>query len=223
MSSRRPRLTRRRLFGLDRSGPAPAATQAGAPLHPFTIPNAIGFARAALIPAFLVIDLESRDGTSALAATLFAIVAWGDYADGIAARVTGQYSRLGAILDPIVDRALIIAGVIVCWDQNLLPRWALAVLLARELTMLIAGRFWLRRGLELRINWPGRVAVFPTMSGIFFGLVALRTLGSVLLYIGIALALVATLEYFRSGLAQLRAGGRPPGSDESAPAASSST
>jgi cardiolipin synthase len=214
---RRP-LSKRRLFGLDRSGPSPTATEAGQPLNPWTIPNAIGFVRAALIPVFLVLDLASRDGTDALPAALFAVIAWGDYADGIAARVTGQYSRLGALLDPIVDRALVIAGVVVCWDQGLLPRWALAVLLARELTMLIAGRFWLARGLELRINWPGRIAVAPTMSGIFFALVSLRTLGEVLLYIGIALAIVATAGYFRAGVAQLRAR-----ADESRHSASSST
>lgn len=216
MNARR-RLTRRRLLGLDRSGPPPSETRAGEPLRPWTIPNAIGLLRAALIPVFLVIDLASRDGTDALAAALFAVVAWGDYADGIAARLTGQYSRLGALLDPIVDRALVIAGVVVCFDQRLLPRWALAVLLARELTMLIAGRLWLARGLDLRINWPGRIAVFPTMSAIFFALVGLRTLGAVLLYLGLALAIVATALYFRSGAAQLRA------RDDSAPAVSSST
>src|SRR6266481_4449124 len=80
------------------------------------------------------------------------------------------------------------------------------------------GRFWLRRGLELRINWPGRIAVAPTMSGIFFGLVGLRTLGAVLLYVGLALAIFATVQYFRSGIAQLRAA-----ADESGHAASSST
>jgi cardiolipin synthase (CMP-forming) len=218
VSRRRRRITRRRLLGLDRSGPPPRATEKGQPLHPWTIPNAIGFVRAGLIPVFLVLDLVSRDGTDALAATLFAVVAWGDYADGIAARVTGQYSRLGALMDPVVDRALVIAGVIVCWDHDLLPRWALIVLFARELTMLIAGRFWLRRGLELRINWPGRIAVAPTMSGIFFGLVGLRTLGAVLLYVGLALAIFATVQYFRSGIAQLRAA-----ADESGHAASSST
>jgi phosphatidylglycerophosphate synthase len=84
--------------------------------------------------------------------------------------------------------------------------------------MLIAGRFWLRRGLELRINWPGRIAVAPTMSGIFFGLVGLRALGAVLLYVGLALAIFATVQYFRSGIAQLRAA-----ADESGHAASSST
>jgi cardiolipin synthase len=204
VSARRRRLSKRRLLGLDRSGPPPRATLAGEPLHPWTIPNAIGYARAALIPAFLAIDLLSRDGTDALAATLFALVAWGDYADGIAARVTGQYSRLGALLDPIVDRALVIAGVVVCWSQDLLPHWALALLLARELTMLIAGRFWLKRGLELQINWPGRVAVAPTMSGIFFGLVGLRTVGAIFLYVGLALAIFATVRYFSSGIAQLR-------------------
>ena len=64
---------------------------------------------------------------------LFAVIGWADYADGIAARVTGQYSRLGALLDPIVDRLLVLSGVVVCWHFELLPRWALAVLAAREL------------------------------------------------------------------------------------------
>ncbi len=37
---------------------------------------------------------------------LFAVIGWSDYLDGIAARVTGQYSRMGALLDPLVDRLL---------------------------------------------------------------------------------------------------------------------
>ena len=49
-----------RLFGLDRSGPPPTQTQAGQPLRPWTLPNAIGFARLALIPVFLVVALSQR-------------------------------------------------------------------------------------------------------------------------------------------------------------------
>ena len=78
-------------------------------------PNAIGFTRLALIPVFLVVELSSGDGTGALGATLFAVIAWGDYADGVAARVTGQYSRLGALMDPVTDRLLVVSGVVVCW------------------------------------------------------------------------------------------------------------
>ena len=101
--------------GLDRSGPPPPQTLAGAPLRPWTMPNAIGFVRLALIPVFLVVALSSHDGTGAGPATLFAVIGWGDYADGIAARVTRQYSRLGALMDPVTDRLLVISGVVVCW------------------------------------------------------------------------------------------------------------
>jgi cardiolipin synthase len=202
---RPPRLTVARLFGLDRSGPPPPQTQSGAPLNPWTIPNAIGFLRLALIPAFLVVSLSSRDGRDALAATLFAVIGWGDYADGIAARVTRQYSRLGALMDPVTDRLLVVCGVIVDWRFELLPRWALAVLAVRELAMLALGRYGLRRGVELRINWPGRLAVAPVMGALFFPMTGLKTLGEVLLYIGLALALIATVLYARTGLAALRA------------------
>ena len=130
---------------------------------------------------------------------LFAVIGWGDYADGIAARVTGQYSRLGALMDPVTDRLLVVSGVVVCWHFQLLPRWALAVLAARELAMLALGRYGLPRGVELRINWPGRLAVAPVMGAFFFAMVGLRTLGEVLLYVGLALALVATALYVRDG------------------------
>ena len=87
---------------------------------------------------------------------IFAVIAWSDYLDGIAARVTGQYSRLGALLDPLVDRLLIISGVAVCWYFELLPRWALAVLVARELFMIGLVRWGLRRRLDAKVNWLGR-------------------------------------------------------------------
>jgi phosphatidylglycerophosphate synthase len=199
----RSSLTFKRAVGLDRSGPLPAETAAGAPLHPWTIPNAIGFVRAALIPVFLILALSSDSGTDALPAIIFAVVAWGDYADGIAARLTGQYSRLGAILDPIVDRSLVLAGAIVCWKFELLPRWALLVLAAREAFMLAVGPFLVRRGVELKINWPGRISVFPIMSAIFFGLCGLTTLAEVLLYVGLALALTATFLYGRTAVREL--------------------
>jgi CDP-diacylglycerol--glycerol-3-phosphate 3-phosphatidyltransferase len=204
-----PRLTVRRLLGLDRSGPPPPQTESGQPLRPWTIPNAIGFTRLALIPVFLLLALSSEDGTGALIATLFAVIGWGDYADGIAARVTRQYSRLGALMDPVTDRLLVISGVVVCWHFQLLPRWALAVLAVRELAMVALARYALTRGAELRINWPGRLAVAPVMGAFFFAMCGLQGLGEVLLYIGLALALAASAMYLRSGFRQLRASSRP--------------
>ncbi len=195
-----------RLLGLDRSGPPPPQTRAGEPLRPFTIPNAIGFARLALIPVFLIVALSSDDGVGAPQAILFAVIGWGDYADGIAARASGQYSRLGALMDPVTDRLLVISGVVVAWHFELLPRWALALLAARELAMLAIARYGLAHGLELRINWAGRLAVAPVMGSLFFAMTGLRGLAEALLYAGLALAIAATVMYVRTGMRRMRTG-----------------
>jgi phosphatidylglycerophosphate synthase len=195
----RTRLTFRRLSGLDRSGPPPPETRRDAPWRPWTIPNAITYVRFALLPVFLVLALSSDSGTDALPAVLFALIGWGDYADGIAARVTGQYSKLGALLDPIIDRALVLSGVVVVWHFETLPRWALAVLAAREVVQLLYGQWALRHGIDLTVNWPGRAAVWPVMSALFFALVGLEDPAEVLLYLGIALSVWATALYIREG------------------------
>jgi CDP-diacylglycerol--glycerol-3-phosphate 3-phosphatidyltransferase len=200
----KPKLTFQRLFGLDRSGPPPPQTRKGAPLNPWTVPNAIGFLRLALIPVFVFVALSSSDGTGAWPAILFAVIAWTDYADGIAARITGQYSRLGTLMDPITDRLLILSGVVVVWNFELLPRWALAVLAARELAILALVRFGLKHDVDVTVNWPGRLAVWPIMSAIFAALVDLHTLAEVLLYIGLALALISFVMYAQLGLALRR-------------------
>ena len=154
----RGRLTLGRLSGLDRTGPPPPETQPGAPLRPWTIPNAIGYVRLALIPVFVVLAWGSG-GVDTTANVIFAAIGWGDYADGIAARLTGQYSRMGAMLDPLVDRLYIISGVVVCWHFELLPRWLLGILIAREVLMLLLAPLVLRAGVAVKINWWGRWGV----------------------------------------------------------------
>jgi cardiolipin synthase len=158
---------------------------------------------------FLVVAFSSDDGKDALAAILFAVIGWADYLDGFVARLTGQYSRLGALLDPIVDRLLVISGMVVCWHFSLLPRWAIAIAVARELFMLGLSRYGLRRGLELKINWPGRLAVAPTMGAPFFAMAGVEWLAEALLYIGIALSLTATVLYVRRGFHEIDARNEP--------------
>ena len=204
-AAHRARMTFRRLSGLDRSGPPPPETLSDQPWNVATIPNAIGFVRLALIPVFLVLALSSDSGTDALPAVIFAVISWSDYFDGIAARLTGQYSRFGALLDPFVDRLLVVSGVVVCWYFELLPRWAIGLLVLREVLLLVAGPLALRRGYQMKISWPGRAAVWPTMSAIFFALCGLATLAEILLYAGLALAWYAVVLYVRDGLAQLHA------------------
>lgn len=203
--SKRRRLTRKRLFGLDRSGPEDPRTRAGQPLRPFTLPNLIGYVRLAALPVFVYIAFESGDGRKAIATVIFLSVALGDLLDGFVARATGQYSRLGAILDPVVDRLTILSGVAVCWNFELLPRWALVLLAARELATLVLARYAIRRGADLEITWIGRIAVFLIMGGIFWSMVIDWPLIEIGFSLGVAISILATFLYGRSARDRIRA------------------
>jgi cardiolipin synthase len=76
--------------------------------------------------------------------------------------------------------------------------------------MVALTRYGIAHGIELRINWPGRLAVAPTMGAPFFAMLALHAVALVMLYVGMVLSLSATVLYVRSGLREIRArNGRP--------------
>jgi len=192
----------RRLVGLDRSGPEPPATRRGQPLRPLTVPNLIGYARLAAIPVFLYLALGSGDGRTVATAALYLAIAGGDYVDGLVARATGQYSRMGAILDPVVDRLTILAGVVVCWHFELLPRWALAALVVRELLTVVLAEIGLRRGMDVEVNWLGRIGVWLAMTAIFIALAVETWIATAVLIAGLAALVLATVLYARAGLSR---------------------
>ena len=203
----RGRITRRRLFGIDRSGPDPRETRSGEPLRPFTLPNLVGYLRLAGLPAFLYLAFESGDGRSFWSAGLFWLIAIGDYVDGFLARATGQYSRMGALLDPVIDRLTVISGCAVCWHFELLPKWGLAIVILREAGTLLIAEAGLRRGVDVEINWLGRIGVGGVMAGIFFALAVEGWVPEAFFIAGLFAALTASVVYIRSGLARLRAPG----------------
>ena len=209
-------LTRKRLLGLDRSGPEPAQTRAGQPLRPFTLPNLICYLRLAAIPVYLVIAFDSVDGRDATAAILFFAIAFGDLVDGFVARATGQYSRLGALLDPIVDRLTILSGAVVCWHFELLPRWAIVLLAAREVGTLILAEVGLRKGADLEITWVGRGAVFLIMGGIFWSQVLDWEIIRIGFAVGVLLSILATVLYARAARGAIAAKS-PPAAGQGAP------
>lgn len=209
----RRRLSRKRLLGIDRSGPEPLQTRAGQPLRPFTIPNLIGYLRLAGIPVFCVLAFDSGDGRDALASVIFLAIALGDLLDGFIARATGQYSRLGALLDPVVDRLTILAGAAVCWHFELLPRVAIALLVARELSTLVLARYGLRHGVDLEINWIGRIGAFLIMGGIFWSMVLDWVIIEVGFCVGVGLSILATVNYVRAARAAVHPAIQPSSSD----------
>ena len=136
---------------------------------------------------------------------LFWLIAAGDYLDGFLARVTGQYSRMGALLDPLVDRLTVISGALVCWSFELLPRWALSCSPCASWRCSASAEYGLRHGVDIAINWPGRISVFPIMAGIFFAMVFAGWVPTAFLIFGLVMAIIATVLYARAGIRAARA------------------
>ncbi len=204
--------SKRRLFGIDRSGPSPSATRKGAPLHPWTLPNLVGYLRLASIPVFLVLAFNTDDGRGVAPALVYLWITAGDYLDGFLARATGQYSRMGALLDPVVDRLAVLSGAVVCWHFELLPRWALAVLAVREVVTLALAQMALRRGVDIEVNWIGRIGVFLVFGGIFWSMVVDWWIIRAGFVVGVAIAVLATVVYVRAALGRPAQGGVQPSS-----------
>lgn len=121
-----------------------------------TIPNFLSFIRLLTIPVFLVLLLNGYD----LAATLlFAIAASTDWVDGQVARRTNSVSKLGQLLDPAVDRLLMISGVVGLFLAGRLPLWIILFVVIRDLVLLVGGGYALKRyHVRVPVIYLGKVA-----------------------------------------------------------------
>ena len=189
----------------------------------FTVPNVISFIRLCLVPVFFVLLFNGFD----LAATLlFAIAAGTDWVDGQIARRTHQVSRLGQLLDPAVDRILMISGVVGLFVVGRLPLWIILIVIARDLLLLGGGAYLLKRWhTRVAVIYPGKVAttlLFVGFAALLLNWPILQGLGMVdaswlpgfssepyswgiwFVYAGLLLALATTAYYVVAALIKIR-------------------
>lgn len=134
-----------------------------------TVPNVISFIRLCLVPVFFILLFQ---GQSIPATLVFAVAAGTDFVDGQIARRTHSVSKLGQLLDPAVDRILMISGVLGAYLMGRLPLWIILIVVARDLLLLYGG-------FVLTIKYRSRVPV------VYIGKV-----GTTLLFCGFALLLL---------------------------------
>lgn len=176
-----------------------------------TVPNLLSLARIAVLPLVLV-DLLA--GRLMRAFVVMLLIGASDWLDGYLARVLDQRTRLGAVLDPIGDRAVFIVVGLGLVLGGLLPLWVLVVLLARELAVVLFGLGLLLRGRSIPdTSKLGKVAtsgLMMSMTGLLaaaaFGggaddpVVWLQAVAQAGLVINLVLTYMATLGYARAAL-----------------------
>lgn len=145
------------------SGPTTEPTAATGADRITTIPNLISLLRLLGVPVFLYLLLLAEHEVAAL--VVLAVGGTTDWLDGWAARRLGQVSRLGELLDPVVDRLYILATLLAFTVREIVPWPFTLALLARELVLL--GAFWLLRRHGYApppVHYLGKAATFVLLA-----------------------------------------------------------
>jgi cardiolipin synthase len=133
----------------------------------FTLANLISLLRLCLVPFFFVL---LNDGHDLWATVLFIIAACTDWIDGQVARRTGTVSKVGQVLDPTIDRILMIAGAVGLLMLGRLPLWVMVFIVLRDGMMLIGGAYLLKRHrLRVPVVFAGKLTTAALLLG-FTGL-----------------------------------------------------
>jgi cardiolipin synthase (CMP-forming) len=156
------------------------------------VPNALSLARLFMVPLVVALLVARADG---LAAAFFVLAAATDFLDGRLARRAGP-TRLGRILDPVADRLMLSSVAVVLAVRGLLPAWAVAILVGRDLLALVGS---LVVGSKIRVNWVGKAATAVLMGAVVLVVVIPGTVvGEIMFYVGFGLSIAAGLMYIRS-------------------------
>ena len=171
-----------------------AARTVPAPLA--QLPNALTLARLALIPVFCALLLAADGGKSWPAAIVFGVAGVTDQIDGFLARRWHVESAFGKFADPLADRLMIDAAVILLWHADRLPWLALAIP-ARDVVVMLATPFLVERGYRFEVNFLGKLATWLLYASLAFVMVTSKGTDWPLwiFWTGVALAVVAMLGY----------------------------
>lgn len=190
------------------SDTAPELGTTAGPERLLTIPNALSVLRLAGVPLFLWLLLgPGRDPQLQATADVWAIVVLAvggitDWLDGKLARLLRQYSRLGSLLDPAVDRLYILCALLALGVREIVPWWAVGALVARDLVLGVCLLILRRRGYgPFVVTYLGKAATFVMLYAFPLLLAGLQTgwFADLCRPFGYALAVWGTAVYLYTG------------------------
>jgi CDP-diacylglycerol--glycerol-3-phosphate 3-phosphatidyltransferase len=160
------------------------------------IPNALTVFRLLLIPVFVALLLVSDGGHSWPAAIVFGVAGVTDQVDGYLARRWRVESTFGKIADPLADRLMIDAAVILLWQADRLP-WVALAIPVRDVALVAGYRLVVGRGYDFAVNLAGKAATWLLYAALAFVMVTRNGTDWPLwiYWAGVALAAVALAGY----------------------------
>ena len=161
------------------------------------LPNALTVLRLALIPIFVVVLLNADNGTSWAAGLIFAAAGVTDQVDGWLARRWRVESQFGKVADPLADRLMIDAAVILLWLDDKLPWYGAAIIVLRDVILVGGYKLLVPRGYELNVSTLGKLATWLLYASLTFLIVTSESTEWPLwlFWFALGLAVVAGAQY----------------------------
>lgn len=181
-----------------------AARAVPAPLA--LLPNVLTVGRLALVPVFVALMVEAGDASSWPAGVVFGAAGVTDQIDGWLARRWQVQSRFGKIADPLADRLMIDAAVVLLVVYGRLPWPGLVVIAGRDVLLLAGWRMLAPRGVDLDVNVLGKAATWCLYAAIAFRIVTADSTRWPLwlFWAGVAGAVAAAMFYVRDAWREIR-------------------
>jgi CDP-diacylglycerol--glycerol-3-phosphate 3-phosphatidyltransferase len=179
-------------------------------------PNLVTMGRVALIPLILVFIDNFSPLRTFIAACLYLVSAATDALDGYLARSRGQVSVLGKFLDPLADKLIVTAVLVVMVSLGRVPAWVVVVMIARDLAVNGLRTVASAEGLVIAASDGGKVKTALQLVALMFLLVHFRypvlgtdtyidyhVAGMAVLYVSLAMSILSGIDYVRSFVAVL--------------------
>ena len=134
-----------------------------------TTATKITLVRVAMIPLFMVFMYLSGGQSNVwlwVSLALFIVASLTDYVDGYIARKYNQVSDFGKFLDPLADKLLTIAAMVMFCEWGTFPGWALMIVLTREFAVTGLRLVAVGKGTVIAAGWSGKVKTASTMIGL---------------------------------------------------------
>lgn len=182
---------------------------------PLNIPNSLTLFRIALIPVFMLFFFLPFKWAAPASALIFTLASVTDWLDGYLARKLGQFSNFGAFLDPVADKLMVVAALVllVYYDGRIVMVIPAVVIIGREIAV-SALREWMSElgsRASIAVSWLGKVKTTTQMIAIILLLwrydiawIPVYELGMLLLYISTVLTLWSMFNYLQAAWPTMR-------------------
>ena len=173
----------------------------------FNVPNLLSMSRILAVPVFIVLMLDPSPLRALAAGVVFSIASATDWLDGYLARKWGQVTKMGKLLDPIADKILIMAALVVLVEikPDVVHSWIAILIIGREFAVTGLRAIAASDGVVIPAETVGKYKVGAQITAVlslllyqYFDMEWMTDLGRIALWVAMILAVYSAVQYFRT-------------------------